>query len=169
MTLAEKVRQLRILTGTARGLDRELTQKEVSSLIESELGGKVSQSYLSQIENGSRTHLSSTTRVLLARFFRVHPGFLVDDIEGFASPSLRARAEVNERLDIWLVQSAEEEFRDDAPLRDAMIAIGKHPDSRACLLLLAGIVENRELLETLFASKTMVRPPGPKTRNRRSA
>jgi transcriptional regulator with XRE-family HTH domain len=157
MKLGEKIRQLRILAGLARGLDRELTQSEVASLIASEQGGKVSQSYLSQIEKGARTHLSGTTRGLLARFFRVHPGYLVDDIDGFEEGAFRIRAEMNERLDGWLVEGAEEHFRRDAVLRAALVAIAKHPDSRACLILLAGFVENRELLEALFATNSATR------------
>ena len=43
----------------------------------------ISNPYLSQIENGSRPHLTATTRAVLARFFRVHPSYLVDDPEGF--------------------------------------------------------------------------------------
>ena len=41
----------------------------------------LSQSYLSQIESGARPHLTNTTRLLLAKFFKVHPGYLVDDPE----------------------------------------------------------------------------------------
>ena len=43
----------------------------------------LSQSYLSQIESGRRPHLTNTTRLLLARFFKVHPGYLVEDPEGY--------------------------------------------------------------------------------------
>ena len=54
MTLGEKISKLRTLEGEARGLGRELTQTEVSQRIREELGGSISQSYLSQIENGER-------------------------------------------------------------------------------------------------------------------
>ena len=74
MKLGQKVARLRVLEGFARGLERELRQGEVSEGIREELDGKISQSYLSQIESGARRHLTSDTRSLLARFFRVHSG-----------------------------------------------------------------------------------------------
>ena len=83
MTLAQKIRQLRQLEGDLRGLGRELTQAELVRGIKQDLGATISQSYLSQIENGSRPHLTNKTRSLLSRFFKVHPGYLVDDPEGF--------------------------------------------------------------------------------------
>ena len=84
MTLGEKLRYLREVEGTLRGLDREMTQQEMARLIQKELGKSISQSYLSQIESGARPHLTNSTRMLLARFFKVHPGYLVDDPEGFS-------------------------------------------------------------------------------------
>jgi len=83
MTLGDKIRYLREMEGTLRGLNREMTQQEVVRAIRKELHQSISQSYLSQIENGSRQHLTNTTRMLLANFFKVHPGYLVDDPEGF--------------------------------------------------------------------------------------
>src|SRR5438270_326746 len=78
MLLGEKLRYLREVEGTLRGLDRELSQVEMARLIQKELGKSISQSYLSQIEGGTRPHLTNSTRMLLARFFKVHPGYLVD-------------------------------------------------------------------------------------------
>src|SRR5205814_808523 len=46
-------------------------------------GATISQSYLSQIESGARPHLTNTTRLLLAKLFKVHPGYLVDDPERY--------------------------------------------------------------------------------------
>ena len=83
MRLGEKLRYLREVEGALRGVDRELSQQEVARLIQKELGKSISQSYLSQIESGARPHLTNSTRMLLARFFKVHPGYLVDDPEGF--------------------------------------------------------------------------------------
>src|SRR3712207_8370061 len=40
-------------------------------------------SYLSQLESGQRRHLTAPTRELLARFFKVHPGYLVGDPDGY--------------------------------------------------------------------------------------
>src|SRR5882724_4838663 len=83
MTLGQKLRQLRHLEGELRGLGRELTQSELVRAIRSELGQTISQSYLSLIEKGTRRHLSQESRQLLARFFKVHPGYLVTDPPGF--------------------------------------------------------------------------------------
>ena len=165
--LGEKLRELRILEGATRGLGRELTQAEVSRGIAKELGGRVSQSYLSQIENGSRPHLTSTTRMLLARFFRVHPGYLVDDIEGL--PLHRhVRSTADDRLDSWLIEGAEE-WEGDAALRSALLAVAKHPQSRKCLLLLGSIVENRELIDHLCHAFGVRGVPPVKTRRAHSS
>src|SRR5947199_6392903 len=135
MKLGEKVARLRVLEGTARGLGREMTQTEVSHAIRDELGGRISQSYLSQIENGARLHLTSGTRQTLARFFKVHPGYLVDDLDEHHHLHIRPRRDVDEKLDLWLIDGAET-FRDDAALSEALLAIAKHDHSRDCLRLL---------------------------------
>src|SRR6201997_3947937 len=83
MKLGDKVRYLREVEGSLRGLNRAMTQQELVRAIRSELKASMSQSYLSQIESGARPHLTNTTRMLLARFFKVHPGYLVDDPEGY--------------------------------------------------------------------------------------
>ena len=168
MTLGEKLRELRIVEGAARGLGRELTQAEVSRAIDQELGGKVSQSYLSQIENGTRPHLTATTRMLLARFFRVHPGYLVDDIDGLPLHiGKHLRTTADDRLDEWLVEGAEE-WSEDPALRNALLAIAKHPESRKCLLLFGSFVENRDLIDHLCkAFQVRVHQPVKTRRSRR--
>ena len=83
MTLAEKIRYLREVEGSLRGLGRPLTQVELARAIRKEQGKSISQSYISQIEGGSRRHMTQASRSLLAKFFKVHPGFLVDDPEGY--------------------------------------------------------------------------------------
>jgi len=92
MRLGEKLRYLREVEGTLRGMDRELSQVEMARLIQKELGKSISQSYLSQIESGARPHLTNSSRMLLARFFKVHPGYLVDDPEGFHTELLSDNA-----------------------------------------------------------------------------
>lgn len=81
MDLAMKLKALRDHAGRRRGLERALTQSEVARAIRTELGGSISQGYLSQLEAGRRTHLTATSRGQLARFFGVHPGYLVSDPE----------------------------------------------------------------------------------------
>ena len=75
MKLGDKLRSLRAVEGSLRGLGRSMTQQELASAMKSEIGRGLSQAYLSQIENGARPHLTHTTRDLLARFFRVYPGW----------------------------------------------------------------------------------------------
>lgn len=161
MRLGEKLARLRLLEGVARGLGRELTQTEVAHGVR-ELGGAISQSYLSQIESGTRPHLTSSTRQQLARFFRVHPGYLVDDGEE-PHLTIKPRHAVDEKLDLLLVEAAEE-FRHDRQLRDALLAIAKHEHSRDCLVLLGAIVENKVLIDRLL--ERLVPPPQARRRRR---
>jgi transcriptional regulator with XRE-family HTH domain len=148
MTLGEKIRYLREVEGSLRGLDRAMSQQEMVRAIEKETGSKLSQSYLSQIENGTRPHLTNTTRQLLARFFKVHPGYLVEDPEGY-SPELQSELRsLEDKLDLWLVSGAER-FRRDPELKQALITISQHEHTRACLLLLEAIIETPGLAPRL--------------------
>ena len=52
MKLADKLRCLRDIEGSLRGLNRPLTQGELVRALRDELGESLSQSYLSQIESG---------------------------------------------------------------------------------------------------------------------
>ena len=148
MRLGEKIRYLREVEGALRGVDRALTQLEVARAIKKELKKPFSQSYLSQIENGTRPHLTNTTRMLLAKFFKVHPGYLVDDPEGYSTELISDLGALEDRLDLWLVSGAER-FRADACVRDGLLALAKHPDSRRCLMLLKLILENPGLADRL--------------------
>ena len=85
MKLGAKLKYLREVEGTLRGLGRAMTQQEIVQSLKKELGQTISQSYLSQIESGARPHLTNSTRMLLARFFKVHPGYFVDDPEGYST------------------------------------------------------------------------------------
>src|SRR5476649_829206 len=149
MLLGEKLRYLREVEGTLRGMDRELSQVEMARLIQKELGKSISQSYLSQIESGTRPHLTNSSRMLLAKFFKVHPGYLVDDPEGYATELLSDVGALEDKLDLWLVGGAER-FRNDPELHSSLLALAKHPDSRRCLMLLRLILENPGLAERLF-------------------
>ena len=149
MRLGEKLRYLREVEGTLRGLDRELSQLEMARLIEKELGKTISQSYLSQIESGARPHLTNSSRMLLARFFKVHPGYLVDDPEGYQNELISDVGALEDKLDLWLISGAER-FSSDVDLHHALLTVARHADSRMCLVLLDTILENPGLAERLM-------------------
>src|SRR3954453_23627086 len=138
MKLGEKIRYLREVEGSIRGLDREMTQQEIVRALKKEQGASISQSYLSQIEKGVRPHLTNTTRLLLARFFKVHPGYLVEDPEDFQA-ELRTIEISDDKLDLWLIAGAERFGRNDPELSRALLAIAQCSDSRRCLMLLESI------------------------------
>ena len=149
MKLGEKIRYLREVEGSLRGFDRELTQQEVVRAIKGELGTGISQSYLSQIEKGVRPHLTNKTRLLLARFFKVHPGYLVDDPDGYHTELISDVRTLEERLDLWLIAGAER-FRRDPQVKHALLELAKHADSRGCLVLMGAILETPGLAERLL-------------------
>jgi transcriptional regulator with XRE-family HTH domain len=149
MTLGEKLKYLRQLEGTLRGLDREMTQQEVVRAIKKEQRASISQSYLSQIENGGRRHLTNKTRLLLAKFYNVHPGYLVDDPEGFRTELISELRTEEQRLDLWLINGAEM-YRSDPELCEVLLKIARHEDSRKCFILLAEILETPGLADRLM-------------------
>jgi hypothetical protein len=149
MRLGEKIRYLREVEGTLRGLDRELSQGEVCRLIQKELGKSISQSYFSQIESGARPHLTNSSRMLLARFFKVHPGYLVDDPEGYHNELMSDIGAMEDKLDLWLVSGAER-FARDTGVHHALLKLARHSDSRMCLVLLGKILDNPGLAERLM-------------------
>src|SRR5689334_21952264 len=149
MTLGEKLRYLRLLEGTLRGLDREMSQAELSRAIAAEQGQTLSQAYLSQIESGRRPHLTHTTRMLLARFFKVHPGYLVNDPEGFHTELLSDVRAKEDTLDLWLISGAER-FGRDVEVSEALLKVAKHEDSRKCLILLGEILDVPDLADRLL-------------------
>jgi len=149
MTVGEKLRYLRTVEGALRGSDREMTQQAVVEAIEKELGRKISQSYLSQIERGQRRHLTNTSRMTLAKFFRVHPGYLVDDPDGFHTELMSDVRTLEDDLDLWLVGGAER-FSHDRDVSEALVKLAKHPDTRLMLALVSSILDAPELAERLL-------------------
>lgn len=148
MTLGEKIRYLRTVEGMLRGLGREMTQQEVVDGIRAELKQSLSQSYLSQIESGARPHLTNKSRQTLAQFFKVHPGYLVDDPEGYHMELTSELRRVEGKLDAWLLEGAER-FRADEGLSQALFAIADRNNSRESLILLARILKEPNLAERL--------------------
>jgi transcriptional regulator with XRE-family HTH domain len=148
MKLGDKLRSLRSVEGQLRGFDRPMTQVEVAKAMKRELGRSLSQAYLSQIEGGLRPHITHTTRELLARFFRVYPGFLVDDPEGYSADLQSDLRALDAKVDSWLFAGAEQ-FSSDPELRDALLELARHEDSRRLLLLLGEIVRTPGLPDRL--------------------
>ena len=149
MKLGEKIRYLREVEGSLRDLGRPMTQQEIVRAIKAELGKSISQSYLSQIERGSRRHMTQSSRTLLARFFKVHPGFLVDDPEGYHTELTSDLRTTEGKLDVWLLQGSER-FAGDREVSDVLIKVARHQDTRGCFLLLGAILDTPGLAERLL-------------------
>ena len=166
MRLAHKLKYLREVEGSLRGLGRAMTQSELVRAIADEMRKPISQSYLSQIESGTRPHLTNTTRLLLANFFKVHPGYLVEDPEGYHAEILsdlrvttgrrrsngsgsRASHDFETKLDLWLIAGSDR-FQSDPELCRVLRAVAMHADSRQCLLLLGSILETPNLADRLL-------------------
>jgi transcriptional regulator with XRE-family HTH domain len=149
MKLGAKLKYLREVEGTLRGLGRAMTQQEIVRSVKRETGKAISQSYLSQIESGARPHLTNATRLLLAQFFKVHPGYLVDDPEGYSTELVSDLGVLENKLDLWLINGAER-FQRDIDLHEALVTIARHKDSRMCLVLLGAILDNPGLAERLL-------------------
>jgi len=149
--LGEKIRYLREVEGSLRGLGRPMTQLELVRALREELGpGKtISQSYLSQIENGSRPHMTQSSRSLLAKFFKVHPGFLVDDPEGYHTELTSDLRTTEGQLDVWMLQGSER-FASDPEVSNVLIKAAREKDTRRCLLLLGAILDTPGLADRLL-------------------
>src|SRR6478736_4491061 len=144
MTLGEKIRYLREVEGSLRELGRPMTQQEIVRAVKDETGKSISQSYLSQIERGSRRHMTQSSRTLLAKFFKVHPGFLVDDPDGYHTELTSDLRTTEGKLDVWLLQGSER------MVSDVLIKCARHKDTRSCFLLLGAILDTPGLAERLL-------------------
>jgi transcriptional regulator with XRE-family HTH domain len=149
MKVGEKIRYLREVEGSLRGLARPITQQEMVKAIRRELGKSLSQSYLSQIESGARPHMTQSSRALLAKFFKVHPGFLVDDPEGYHTELTSDLRTTEGQIDVWLLQGSER-FASDPEVSEVLIKAAREKDTRRCLLLLGAILETPQLAERLL-------------------
>jgi transcriptional regulator with XRE-family HTH domain len=149
MNLGEKIRYMREVEGSLRGLERPMTQQEIVKAVRQELKKSISQSYLSQIESGARPHMTQSSRALLAKFFKVHPGFLVDDPEGYHTELTSDLRTTEGQLDVWLLQGSER-FVSDPEISDVLIKAAREKDTRRCLLLLGAILDTPGLAERLL-------------------
>ena len=163
MKLGEKIRYLREVEGSLRGLSRPMTQQEIVRAVRQELRKSISQSYLSQIESGARPHMTQSSRALLAKFFKVHPGFLVDDPEGYHTELTSDLRRTEGQLDVWLLQGSER-FVGDAEVSRVLIKAAREKDTRRCLLLLGAILDTPGLAERLLEA---LRPEFVASGNRR--
>jgi hypothetical protein len=78
----------------------------------------------------------------------VHPGYLVDDPEGY-SPELQSELRhFEDKLDLWLVEGAER-FHRDPELMQSLLTLARHDHTRECLLLLESILETPGLMPRL--------------------
>ena len=149
MKLAQKIRYLREVEGSLRGLGRAMTQQELVKAIRQEQRQSISQSYLSQIESGARPHMTQSSRALLARFFKVHPGFLVDDPEGYHTELTSDLRTTEGQLDVWLLQGSER-FVGDPEVSEVLIKLAREKDTRRVLLLLGAILDTPGLAQRLL-------------------
>ncbi len=140
MDLDQKLKHLRAVEGSIRGLGRSMTQAEVSQVMQRELGETLSQAYLSQIEGGKRPHLSARSRAMLARFFKVHPGYLVSDPPGYEEDLFSEIEDPKARLATWLAASAEE-WRSDYLIQRVFEKLAEHPDPRRVFEFLDQLLE----------------------------
>lgn len=149
MDLSEKIKHLREVEGELRGLNRPMTQVEVVKAMQDELRETISQAYLSQIENGKRVHLTASSRDLLSRFFKVHPGYLVSDPPDYSTDLLTDMESETDRLSTWLAASAEE-WRTEPVIQDFFECLASVEEPRRYLALLRQLMELRiEELETI--------------------
>ena len=153
MKLSDKIRYLREVEGNLRGLNRAMTQQELVRAIQADSrstnGKAISQSYLSQIESGTRPHLTNTTRLLLAKFFQVHPGYLVDDPEGYHAELTSDLRTTEGQLDVWLLQGSER-FANDPDVSQVLIKAAREKDTRRSFLLLGAILDTPGLADRLL-------------------
>lgn len=166
MKLGEKIRYLREVEGSLRGLGRPMNQMELVSAIRKEQKKTISQSYISHLESGSRPHMTQSTRSLLAKFFKVHPGFLVDDPEGYHTELTSDLRTVEGKLDVWLLQGSER-FASDPEISEVLIKAAREKDTRRCFLLLGAILNTPGLAERLLEALHPEAAKGPNAREGR--
>ncbi|HET9918563.1 MAG TPA: helix-turn-helix transcriptional regulator [Ktedonobacteraceae bacterium] len=134
MNLAEKIKHLREVEGELRGLNRAMTQVEIVRAMQEELDEHLSQAYLSQLEAGKRVHLTASSRDLLSRFFKVHPGYLVSDPPDYSTDLLTDMGNGADRLETWLAANVEE-WRSEPEVQDFFLRLSTVEQPRQYLQL----------------------------------
>jgi len=140
MNLAEKLKHLREVEGELRGLNRPMTQMEVVKAMYEELDERISQAYLSQLESGKRLHLTASSRDLLARFFKVHPGYLVSDPPDYSTDLITDMTSDEDRLTTWLTASAAE-WRSEQDIQEFLQRLADSSEAHRYLSLFRKLAE----------------------------
>jgi hypothetical protein len=147
MDLAEKVKHLRSVEGELRGFNRPMTQMELVKTMQEELGESISQAYLSQLESGKRIHLTASSRDLLSRFFKVHPGYLVSDPPDYSTDLLSIDLFTDsetytpiDHLRKWLAESASE-WIDNPPIQAFLTRLASTDDPLSYIGLFARFLD----------------------------
>ena len=106
-----------------------------------ELGRGLSHAYLSQLESGTRVHLSAHSRDLLSRFFKVHPGYLVSDPPGYQTEIVSHELfEPGDGLANWLANRAEER-RGDPLVYRFLLRLSRQPEAHRYLALFDDLLD----------------------------
>ncbi len=97
------------------------------------------------MESGKRVHLTASSRDLLSRFFKVHPGYLVSDPPDFStdllSTDLFPESEMQaDRLQNWLVSSASE-WGDDPAIQAFLTRLASVEEPRDYLVLFSRLLD----------------------------
>ena len=75
--------------------------------------------------------MTQSSRALLAKFFKVHPGFLVDDPDGYHAELTSDLRTTEGQLDVWLLQGSEK-FANDPEVSNVLIKAAREKDTRRC-------------------------------------
>jgi transcriptional regulator with XRE-family HTH domain len=154
MNLAEKMKHLRAVEGELRGMNRPMTQVEIVKAMQEELGETISQAYLSQLERNKRHHLTASSRDILARFFKVHPGYLISDPPDFSTDLMTEVEQDTDRLPTWLTASAHE-WRTDSIIHDMLQQLANVEEPRRYLALFSRLMSlSLEELEAIVNAVT---------------
>lgn len=157
MNLAEKMKHLRAVEGELRGLNRPMTQVEVVKAIQEELGENISQAYLSQLERNKRHHLTASSRDMLARFFKVHPGYLISDPPDYSTDLMTEVEQDTDRLPTWLAANADE-WRADPTIHNLLQQLTDVEEPRRYLALFSRLMNlSLEELEAIVNAVTDIR------------
>lgn len=151
MRLGDKLKVLREVEGACRHRGRGLTKAETVKLIHAELGERISLAYLSQLETGTRSHMTNKTRQLLARFFRVHPGYLVDDPQEFQETVGAPWPASADPLGAWLHAGALR-FADDANVAHTLERLATSPDRAEAFRLFQELLTMPDLIQRLLVT-----------------